>query len=89
MTSWHTASNYGAALTTAGETILGLGLLSLAGSRSSDDIKLTEGEIEMQSWDQRSHRRLTSRYAELVQTTRWLIGMGILAIGIGVAINRF
>jgi hypothetical protein len=89
LASWHTTSSYGSVLTTAGEIITGLGLSSSIGPRSSDDIRLTEGEIEMQSWDHHGNRRLTSRYAELVQTTRWLMCIGILTIGIGATINRF
>ena len=89
LTSWHTTSSYGSVLTTAGEIIAGLGLLSLIGQRSSDDTRLTEGEIEMRSWDHRNNRWLTSRYAELGRTMRWLMCIGIVTIGIGVAINRF
>jgi len=89
LTSWHTTSSYGVVLTTTGELITGLGLLSLLGQRSSDDVRLTEGEIEMRSWAHRGNRWLTSRYAELAQTAGWLIGIGILTVGIGVVLNRF
>ena len=85
--NWYTTSNLGSVLTTAGELIAGLGLLSLLGRRSSNDIRLTEGEIEMRSWNHRDSRRLTSRYAELAQTTMWLIVIGIFTLGIGEAIN--
>ena len=89
LTAWHTTANYGVALTTAGGIISGLGLINLAGGRSSNDVKLTEGEMEMRSWSHNDNRRFTSRYSELVQTSGGLIGIGILTMIIAVVIRVF
>jgi len=88
LTDWHHNAPFGLALITSGTIVVALGLVSLLVGRSSDDVKLTEGEIEMRSWDRRDGRRFTSRYAELVPISLRLIGIGFVAIGLGAILNQ-
>ncbi len=88
-TGWHTTANYIDALTTTGEILTTLGLFGLVGGRSSRDMKLTEGEMEMRSWDHKSERRFTSPYAERTRMWGWLISLGIATIVMGIVFNVF
>lgn len=87
LTDWHQNAPFGSALITSGTIVVALGLVSLL-ARSSGDAKLTEGEIEMRSWDRRDERRFTSRYAELIPNLLRLIGIGFVAIGLGAILNQ-
>lgn len=89
LTAWHTTDSYGAALSTAGGIIIGLGVFALATRGGSDDMKLSEAEMEMRSWDHKGQRRFISPYTESIRTWTWLISLGILTIGMGIVFNIF
>jgi hypothetical protein len=88
-TDWHTTDNYGAALSTAGGVIIGLGLFALATRGGSDDMKSSEAEIDMRSWDRKGQRRFISPYTESIRAWTWLISLGIVTIGLGIVFNVF
>ncbi len=88
-TNWHTTDSYSAALSIAGGTIIGLGLIALATRGGSDDMKLSEAEIIMRSWYPKGQRRFISPYSESVRIWTWLISLGILTVGMGIVFNIF
>lgn len=89
LTGWHTTASYGSALFTAGASIIGLGLLALATRGGSDDMKLSEAEMEMRSWDHQGQRRFISPYSETIRVWALLITLGIVAVGIAVVFSAF
>ncbi len=89
LTNWHTDTSYAYALVTAGEILSGLGLMGLAGRGGSDDKKISEGEVEMQSWDHLHGGQLLSKYWETALTASWLIFLGLATLGIGLVLARF
>jgi hypothetical protein len=88
-TDWHTTDSYGAALSIAGGTVIGLGLFALTTRGSSDDMKLWDAEMEMRSWDRKGQRRFISPYFESTQIWVWLISLGIVTVGMGIVFNIF
>ncbi len=86
-TDWHTTASYGGALSVAGGTIIGLGLIALATRGGSDDMKLSEAEMIMRSWDRKGQRRFISPYSESVRVWTWLICLGIVTVGMGIVFN--
>jgi hypothetical protein len=88
-TDWHTTDSYGAALTIAGGTVIGLGLFALTTGGSSDDMKLWEAEMEMRSWDRKGQRRFISPSFESTRAWVWLISLGIVTVCAGIVFNIF
>ncbi len=88
-TNWHTTDSYGAALSIAGGTVIGLGLFALTTRGSSDDMKLWDAEMEMRSWDRKGQRRFISPYFESTRVWVWLISLGIATAGMGIVFNIF
>ncbi|HLO30029.1 MAG TPA: hypothetical protein VK249_12880 [Anaerolineales bacterium] len=88
-TNWHTTDSYGAALSTIGGTIIGLGLFALVTRGGSDDMKLSEAEMEMRSWDHKGQRRFISPYSESIRVWVWLISLGIATVVMGIIFNIF
>ncbi len=86
-TDWHTTTGYGAALSIAGGTIIGLGLLALRQRGSSDDMILRKAR--MLNPDYKGQRPYTPHYAESTRAWFWLISLGIVTIGMGIVFNAF
>ena len=88
-TNWPTTASYGGVLSTAGGIIIGFGLFALATRGGSDDMKLSEAEMEMRSWDHKGQRRFISPYTESIRAWTWLICLGIVTVGMGIVFNIF
>ncbi len=86
-TNWHTTTGYGAALSIAGGTIIGLGLLALRQRGSSDDMILRRAR--MLNPDYKDQRPYTPHYAESTRAWLWLISLGIATVGVGIVFNAF
>ena len=89
LTDWHTTDNFGAALSTAGGIIIGIGLFILVTKGSSNDTKLIEAEMEMRSWDHKGQRRFISPYSDSIHMWTWLISLGMITVGMGIVFNIF
>jgi hypothetical protein len=89
LTDWHTTDSYGAALSTTGGIIIGLGLFALATRGGSDDMKLSDAEMQMRSWDHKGQHRFMSPYTESIRTWTWLICLGIVTVGMSIVFNVF
>jgi|RhiMetdeSRZDD1v2_1073273.scaffolds.fasta_scaffold287157_3 hypothetical protein len=86
---WYTTDSYGAALSTTGGIIIGLGLFALATRGGSDDMKLSDAEMQVRSWDHKGQRRFMSPYTESIRPWAWLISLGVVTVGIGIIFNVF
>jgi hypothetical protein len=86
-TDWHTTTEYGAALSIAGGIIIGLGLLAVRNRGSSDDMLLRKAR--MLNPDYKGQSLYTPHYAESTRAWLWLISLGIVTVGMGIAFNVF
>jgi hypothetical protein len=88
-TNWHTIDNYGSALSTVGGIIVGLSLFILATQGGSNDMKLSEAEMEVRSWDHKGQRRFISPYTAGTRALAWLISLGLVTVGVRIVFNIF
>lgn len=86
-TDWHTTTDYGAALSFSGGIIIGMGALALTTRGSSHDMILRKAR--RLNPDYKDQNLYTPHYAESTRIWFWLIGLGIVTVGMGIVFKVF